>query len=177
MHTHACMYACLACSFARWLARSLVLRSVGRAGLDGETRMAELSWLVTDELIRANSSLSVFLTNFIDKNLSRFRWELGARTFLERRFNLPPAVREGFNVTLFYDDPDFAFTSTLMMGIENELCLFYALLYACTDLLFENTLVSCLVTFLADKLVSFARGHWGKANISRKTLIDPRFLI
>ena len=45
------------------------------------------------------------------------------------------------------------------------------------DVAFGNTVVSALVCYLVDRLLVAIRGHWGRINVSRKTLVDDRFLI
>ena len=38
-------------------------------------------------------------------------------------------------------------------------------------------LVATLVVFIVDRILMAIRSHWGQINISRKTLLDDRFLI
>ena len=77
---------------------------------------------------------------------------------------------------MFYDDPSYEFKRVFLMGIEYDLTLLLILWYSAMDLAFGNTFVSILMTYLLNRLVHAARFHWGKVNLSRKTLIDYRFL-
>lgn len=63
------------------------------------------------------------------------------------------------------------------MGIEYEIVTFLISLFAVCDLAFNNLYVSVFVVFVANRLMSVAREHWGQINISKKTLVDERFLI
>lgn len=63
------------------------------------------------------------------------------------------------------------------MGIEYEIIVFLTAMYAVCDLAFDNTFVSILVVFLANRFISYFRKQWGQTNVSKKTLVDERFLI
>ena len=74
-------------------------------------------------------------------------------------------------------DTTFAFTRTLLLGLEYDLVILLLLFYACVDFLFNNTFASIVSTYIVDRILVAARHHWGKLNMARKTLIDERFLI
>jgi hypothetical protein len=52
-----------------------------------------------------------------------------------------------------------------------------SLRYGGCEFLFENTYVSLLTCYIFNFFLTFVRTRWGAINLSRKTLIDKRFLI
>eukprot|EP00474_Spongospora_subterranea_P003737 CRZ04195.1 hypothetical protein [Spongospora subterranea] len=127
-------------------------------------------------LAKASAKLNRFLCSFIDRNSSTYSWAESERTFTQRVLDIPPAIRQS-NMTLFYDDPNYKFTSLFLVGIEYQIVTFLAALYAVCDITFSNTFVSIMVVYAANQTLSYVRHHWGQINISKKTLVDERFLI
>jgi meckelin len=86
-------------------------------------------------------------------------------------------VANGWGKLIWFSDPDYKFTSLYLMGIEYDIVTFLVALYAICDLVFGSIFVSIVVIFVANRTLSFIRQHWGQINISKKTLVDERFLI
>jgi meckelin len=51
------------------------------------------------------------------------------------------------------------------------------LVFAAMDLVWSQHLLSAFITYLWDKLMLYIRDWLGAKNLSRKTLVDQRFLI
>jgi meckelin len=152
----------------------------GGGGAGGATLEidSEKTLLLSDRLMAASAALNEFLKSFVEKHEPQhFPWEEGFRTFFERRFGLPPTVQQDSLVSFFFEDAGLDFTRTLLMGIERDVILFLIIFYALADLAFGNTFVSVLLTYLCDRAITAARAHWGRINLSQKTLIDDRFLL
>jgi len=133
--------------------------------------------LVSSTLLRANASLNIWLCSFIQREPSfPFPYEFGQVDPGRRLLGLPIALPPGSPAT-FVEDRDFAFTEVLLCGIEGDLILLLVLLYALCSVLFQSSLVAILVCFIVDRLLVAARSYLGQINISRKTLLDERFLI
>lgn len=71
---------------------------------------------------------------------------------------------------------DHGFVFTTFLGMEFDLLIHDILAFNYFDLLFDNTAVSALCTYLIHLFRSSVRTRWGKYNISRNTSIDHRFL-
>ena len=131
-----------------------------------------------DHIIKANLKLDKFLQDFVSNHNSKYPRNIEHRSTFEDRLNIPPISHTSTSRTsLFYPDLSLSFINATLMGIEYELIIFYALLHGVCDLLWNNSIVSLLVVYIVDRFIVFSRRHWGKINISKKTLVDYRFLI
>jgi hypothetical protein len=79
--------------------------------------------------------------------------------------------------SVFFTDRDFNYCKVWFLGRELELLTLNILSYSLFDLWFNSTCTSILLTYLLDLGVCYLRHYVGQAMISRKTLIDNRFLI
>ena len=69
------------------------------------------------------------------------------------------------------------FTYSLFLGIEKDLLLFNVLTFSVVELWGGNVGMAIALTFVADTLITWARGEYGARNLSRKTCVDERFLV
>ena len=100
------------------------------------------------------------------------------KTYLQRFLNMPPtdlAVLQGS--PYFYRDPGMGFERIFLMGAEFSLLLTELLVFALLDYTVQNHYISALVTYVWSKLLQKLREKFGEWNLSRKTLVDARFLI
>ena len=100
------------------------------------------------------------------------------KTPLQRFLHMPPtdlAVLEGS--PFFYRDSDMNWEGVFVMGHEFTFLLMDLLVFAAADLAGQDTLLSAFITYLWDKLMLWLREYLGTKNLSRKTLVDERFLI
>lgn len=65
----------------------------------------------------------------------------------------------------------------LLIGLENELLVFYMALFSYIHMTSFNSLYAALAVWVIDLFVSFIRLHFGEKNIAQKALLDPKFLI
>lgn len=75
------------------------------------------------------------------------------------------------------DHSSKGFADVVFYGQEYTLLLFNILLYAIVDYGADNSVVAAFVTFAVQWLLDIARDYFGQKNLSRKTLVDERFLI
>jgi meckelin len=136
----------------------------------------ELDNQIAERLIKANASLNAFLCSFIDRNLPAYPYDFSEQSYWRKLLQLPVFIPQASS-NLFFDDADFLFTRTTLMGIEWDLSMMLILLYSLCDYAFSNQLVAVLVCYLVDLAIVAIRGYYGRINISRKSLIDERFLI
>merc|ERR1712146_2620 len=79
--------------------------------------------------------------------------------------------------SIFYHDRTMKFTRVFLMGIETQILVFLFLLHAVMDLGFNNTLASVLVVALVNLTIDKVRTHFGKDNLSKKTMLHERFFL
>jgi meckelin len=78
---------------------------------------------------------------------------------------------------VFYRDPGESFKSTSLVGLDIRLLVGNSLFFYLMHIIFLNVEISLFFTFLWDGLLRFLRNTYGEDNISKKTMIDERFLI
>lgn len=78
---------------------------------------------------------------------------------------------------MFYKDVDNSFKITGLMGADILLLVLDSMILCAADFIFDNTSVSIFIVVLYQYLIVFLRNGIGEDNISKKTLIDERFLI
>lgn len=65
----------------------------------------------------------------------------------------------------------------MFLGVEHDLLLFNIFFYCTVDLIFKNTFVSLITTWIVDEVLKQIRSYFGESNISKKALVDTRFLL
>lgn len=138
-----------------------------------EMNEGDVETAITARLVKASESLNTFLSTFLDR---RHEWQPGERSFLENRFEIPPKI-DPRDPCLVVEDPEYMFTNTILAGIEWDILLTLIATFTFCDVAFGNTFVSAFFCFFVDMIMVKTRTHFGKINLSKKTLIDKRFLI
>jgi meckelin len=134
--------------------------------------------LVDASLAAAEEIGDIFkqLINFTEANASSFVLE---RPFLDRITNMPPetvSMMQGAS-PVFYHDFQMNFQKVMFYGIELQLLIFDLLVFTALDKEFNSFAIAAFLTWLVGIFVDHLRGTFGETNISRKSLIDGRFLI
>ena len=78
---------------------------------------------------------------------------------------------------IFYTDRGHSFDALLLYGHELSLTAFDVMVFSFVDLLTHDYLASGIITYFVGQLVCVFRQIGGKRNLSKKSLIDGRFLI
>lgn len=69
------------------------------------------------------------------------------------------------------------YNRTTIQGIEWELFYLLVLVFFAFERLVGNTFADLFMAYLVDAIIVGARGYFMKRNLSRKTLIDEKFMI
>jgi hypothetical protein len=77
----------------------------------------------------------------------------------------------------FYRDPAIGFESSFLMGREFSFLLMDIMLFEMFDFGIGNNYVAILLTYLCSKSVTMIRKYVGEWNLSRKALVNKRFLL
>jgi meckelin len=124
------------------------------------------------------SGLNEEFKNFFDPEINNLKSYVFEKSSLQRVLNMPPA--EMTNLTgpaFFYKDPAMSFEQVMFMGKEFSLLLMDLLVFDIMDIIAGNSLISALVTFIFSKMISYVRFILGENNISKKSMIDKKFLV
>ena len=116
------------------------------------------------------------LISFVETNASSFVLE---RPFTNRLINMPPESVSSMQGAspIFYHDLQMSFQRTLFYGIETQLFIFDVLVFTALDKALNSFALAAFITWAIGATVDHIRSQFGSANISRKSLIDERFLI
>ena len=131
-----------------------------------------------DSLFNVRNELNKRFKTYISTVIMDAKSHICDKNPLQRFLNMPPtdmSLLEGS--PFFYRDPAMNFESIFLMGREFSVLLMDLLVFALFDLTTENTLLAAFLTYIFSKLVTYARQKLGERNLSRKTLVDKRFLL
>ena len=123
---------------------------------------------------------TLFLQQFVENNLNKASLKRVIRepSYAEKLLYISPAMDlSEQQPSIFVTDRMYQYTKVFFLGIEFDLLLLNILSYCLFDLWFRSAATSILMTFLLDYLVSYIRHQIGKLVVSKKSLIDYRFLI
>lgn len=116
------------------------------------------------------------LVSFVETNAASFVLE---RPFTNRLINMPPESVSSMQGAspIFYHDLQMSFQRTLWYGVESQLFIFDVLVFTALDKALRSFALAAFLTWIVGATLDHARKAFGSANISRKSLIDERFLI
>jgi hypothetical protein len=129
--------------------------------------------------IKAWQDMVAFLREFIDNNFATngLHRKCVEGSYWERLLNLAPNLALPNQPSLLYADRNYDFTKIMFLGQERELLLLNILSYALFDLWFGSTAISITCCYVLDLGVLKLRERYGQMMLSRRTLVDERFLI
>lgn len=112
------------------------------------------------------------------------RVKIRARDMIEALFHMPPEVSQmpinpqtSQPDPVIFPDQSYAFGNNLFYGCEWQLVVWNTLVFATVDAAAQSFAVAAFVSWLLNFVVTYARAELGEANLSRKSLVDRRFLI
>lgn len=151
-----------------------------RRGADGQgVRLGRVNYLPTEKVMQSWKELTVFLQEFVTNNFGKsgMRRVIKSPSYFDRACNAAPDLTIPEQPSVFQVDRENEYTSVLFLGREYQLLLLNILAYSLFDLWFSNNAISILLTYLLEFTLVTVRQAWGQKMLSRKTLIDERFLI
>lgn len=124
----------------------------------------------------AYTNLNNFLMSFVDHSLRDIDYTVSSRNFIENVFNIElrdPLANKG----IFYQDSGYCFENAIFAGKERTLFIFELLVFLFVDYFSQNYVLAAFCVYIAHKVINILRSDLSKINLSRKTLVDKRFLI
>lgn len=77
---------------------------------------------------------------------------------------------------MFYHEP-VGFTKLFLHGIEFHILSGYIALFAYVDYISGSSVLAAAAIWILDIFLTSIRQHFGVVNLSKKTLLDPKFLL
>lgn len=106
------------------------------------------------------------------------------RDLVETLLHLPPDMatvptnaQSGQKDPVVYADQRLSFGNNLFYGCEWQLVVFNTLTFATIDSSVQSFAVAAFISWVLNFAVTYARAELGERNLSRKSLVDRRFLI
>lgn len=134
--------------------------------------------MASSALIVMAREVAQMFRDFISRMESGKTDRVKVKLFMQRFFRIAPDMSEGHRLgPLFLHDFDNAYGRMLFYGIELQLTVWNILVFTAVDMDTRSTPVAAVVTFLCNWFITSVRSELGKNNVSRKSLVDSRFLL
>ncbi|XP_053401621.1 meckelin-like isoform X2 [Mercenaria mercenaria] len=138
-------------------------------------RGGRLSGSAMEKQVEAYATINRFFSAFIDRSLRDIDYVIKDKTFLESIMDTE--FDDTSETGVFYNDDGHSFDKVLFYGHEMTLLLFDVLTFCISDLIFTNYVIAGVITYLLSEMMCIGRDGGGRKNLSKKTLVDERFLI
>jgi len=142
-------------------------------------RLGSINYLPSERVMKAWKELTVFLQEFVENNFGKsgMRRIIKEPTYVDRLLGTAPDLSVPDQPSVFVVDKEYEYCRVMFLGREYPLLLLNILCYSLVDLWFNSVAISILITYLLEMVLCYVRQAWGQTTLSRKTLIDERFLI
>ncbi|KAL9962665.1 hypothetical protein ACROYT_G031787 [Oculina patagonica] len=151
-------------------------RNVPNAPMGQDGRGSRLAPAV-EKRLQAYNALNRFLSAFIDHSLRDLDYLVRDKLLFERILNMELKELPPPDKAIFYNDDGRSFNSILFYGNEWTLMFFDLLIFAAMDLIYPDYVLAGIISYLFSKALTLLRNSLGRKNLTRKTLVDERFLI
>jgi len=129
---------------------------------------------IPPQSVKAAADLNLFLREFFDQSSKEHPYVVQTPSFLHQVIGLTPPV---LTDSIFAVQEETFFKDSLFYGIEWRIMLFYAILFIVIDFETLSPALSAFYVQVIDILVVKLLKSSSKSNISRKSLLDKRFLL
>ncbi|KAJ3122034.1 Meckelin [Nowakowskiella sp. JEL0407] len=123
--------------------------------------------------IKAYETINKFICSFIDKNSKEHQYVIRTKSYFEKLFGASPDMT---GMSIFFHD-ELGISRVLLYGVEFMHLILLILLYNMIDILTDNSYLAILVTYVLDIVIRIVRSVFGERNISKKSLLDWKFLV
>ncbi|XP_016977547.1 meckelin [Drosophila rhopaloa] len=125
----------------------------------------------------AYASVNRFFCAFIDHAIKDMDYIIKEKSFMEQLLNCEIDNYITENKGTFYIDDSFSFSRVLLLGNHLHICVLELLLLLSIFLMTSSLLIAAAAACVLNILLRQVFRHWVRRNVSRKTLIDERFLL
>ena len=121
-----------------------------------------------------NEEVNEFLKDFFSKESRDHKYVVQPESCLQQFVGYPPTVIEESVLTTV---KDWMYKKALLGGIEWRLQLFYLVLFVCLLIPTSSPCIPAIVVYVVDAIIVKIFNTIGRANLSKKTLLDDRFFL
>ncbi|XP_017085003.2 meckelin [Drosophila eugracilis] len=125
----------------------------------------------------AYASVNRFFCAFIDHAIKDMDYIIKEKSFLEQMLNCEIENYITENKGTFYIDDSFSFSRVLLLGNHLNIFVLELLLLLSIFLITSNLLIAAATACVFNLVLRQIFRYWVRRNVSRKTLIDERFLL
>ncbi|XP_016960614.2 meckelin [Drosophila biarmipes] len=125
----------------------------------------------------AYASVNRFFCAFIDHAIKDMDYIIKEKSLVEQLLNCEIDNYITENKGTFYIDDSFSFSRVLLLGNHLHIFVLELLLLLSIFLMASNLLIAAAAACVFNLLLRQVFRHWVRRNVSRKTLIDERFLL
>ncbi|KAH8316038.1 hypothetical protein KR074_010360 [Drosophila pseudoananassae] len=125
----------------------------------------------------AYASVNRFFCAFIDHAIKDMDYIIKEKSFVEQFLNCEIDNYITENKGTFYIDDSLSFSRVLLLGNHLNIFVLEILILLSLYLLTTNFLIAAAGACIFNMILSFVYRYWVRRNVSRKTLIDERFLL
>ena len=123
--------------------------------------------------IKAYMTINKFLCTLLDRNLKEYPYVIREKGYFEKILGTNPDLSQG----LVFFSEETGFKSVLLVGIEWHLLVLYISLFGLLDIATDDPIKAGIIVYVFDLLMRNLITSFAKANQSRKTLLDYKFLL
>ncbi|OHT06036.1 hypothetical protein TRFO_05677 [Tritrichomonas foetus] len=121
-----------------------------------------------------NQEVNDFLRDFFSKKSTDHSFVIQPESCSQELINSAPTVIEESVLTIV---KDWMYKNALIGGIEWRLQLFYLVIFVCIGIPTNSPSISAIVVFIVDVIIVKIFNMMGRANLSKKSLLDDRFFL
>lgn len=135
-----------------------------------KTRAKEISPL----MVKASLDMNEFLKVFYDQSRSSLKYSVQQKSALHQLVGYLPNI---FEESALFIDKENAYKELLLNGIELKTAVFLAVTFIAIEIETESPSVAGFVCYVFDFILRYFFRVFARRNISRKSLLDDRFLM
>lgn len=128
---------------------------------------------ISPNVLTEYNQMNTFLRKFIIGSQEGLKYTIQPESFMQSFLGYGPNVAD---ISIFTEEEDDKFKQIMMWGIEITLYLFYMVAFICLDVSTNSPCIAAFTVFLFDFLLVRLFKILAKVNVSRKSLLDDRFI-
>lgn len=136
---------------------------------------SKIDSLKVEKTVQAHEAMKNFFEIFLQHSSKDIDYVIKDKFFLESILDIE--FQDIDDKCLFFRDQNHTFDRVLFYGQETLLIVFEMLLFTFIDLFFYDFVLASVVTYFVCSCIKIMRNAGGKRNLTKKTLVDPRFLM
>lgn len=129
---------------------------------------------IPKETYETYKEVNKFMKDFLEKKSKNHNFIVQEQSIAQQMIGAIPTVVDDSVLSVVNDSK---YKKSLLAGLEWKIALFYLIMFACIDVATESPCIAAFVVFIIDQILIKIVETMGRANLSRKTLLDDRFCL